>query len=198
MFGVPDPGGWNEQARQADFFEVKGVVERIVPGASFSPEDSPKPFLHPGRAALVSLPDGTKAGWIGELHPDAARSFGLEDWPVAAFELELECCEPDPARGFSAFENVPAVGMDLAVVVDEGVRVGEMLGAVRSGGGELLEEARLFDVYEGDQVPEGHKSVALGLTFRGEETLTDVQVKEELDGITRMLGERFGARVREG
>jgi phenylalanyl-tRNA synthetase beta chain len=88
--------------------------------------------------------------------------------------------------------------MDLAVVVDSEVRVGDLLEAVRSGGEPLLEEARLFDVYEGDQVPQGQKSVALGLTFRGEETLTDARVKQEVERITSMLGERFGARIREG
>lgn len=197
-FGTVSPGGWNEAARRADFFEAKGVVERLVPDAAFSPENPPRPFLHPGRAADVSTPEGREAGWVGEIHPETARSFGLEGWPVAAFELAVEFCEPDPARSFAAFVNVPPVGMDLAVVVEAEVKVGELLEAVRSDGGTLLEEARLFDVYEGDQVPERMKSVALDLTFRGEETLTDSQVKEELDHITRMLGERFGARVREG
>jgi phenylalanyl-tRNA synthetase beta chain len=198
MFGAITPGSWNEPARSAGFFEAKGVVERILPGASFAPQEPPRPFLHPGRAAVVGTPDGREAGWIGELHPDTARRFDLQGLAVAAFELDVGHCEPDPVSGFEAFANVPAVGMDLALVVDEAVRVGEMLGAVRSDGGPLLEEARLFDVYAGGQVPEGHKSVALGLTFRGGETLTDARVKEELDRITRMLGERFGARVREG
>ena len=198
MFGTLSPASWNEPERRADFFEAKGVAERLVPGASFAPDEPPRPFLHPGRAAVVTTPEGRRAGWVGEMHPERAGRFGLEGWPVAAFELEVEHCEPDPVRSFAAFVNVPPVGMDLAVVVDTGVRVGELLEAVRSGGGPLLEEARLFDVYEGDQVPEGKKSVALGLTFRGGETLTDARVKEELDRITRMLNERFGARVREG
>jgi len=196
MFGETSPGGWNDPGRSADFFEAKGVAERLVPGAGFAPEGLP-PYLHPGRAALVSAADGREAGWVGELHPETARSFGLGGWKAAAFELEVGYCEPDPVARFAPFVNVPAVGMDLAVVVDSRVRVGELLDAVRSGGGPLLEEARLFDVYEGHPVPEGEKSVALGLTFRGEETLTDARVKEELDRITRMLGERFGARVRE-
>ena len=198
MFGTVRPAGWNEPAARAGFFEIKGVAERLVPGAAFAPDDPPRPFLHPGRAAVVTSPDGREAGWVGELHPDAAESFGLEGLPVAAFELEVEVCEPDPQRRFAPFVNVPPVGMDLAVVVDQSVKVGELLEAVRSGGGELLEEARLFDVYAGDQVPEGQKSVALELTFRGEQTLTDEQVKEEMDRITALLAERFGARVREG
>lgn len=198
MFGTLTPGGWNESGRRADFFESKGLVERLVPGASFVPEDPPRPFLHPGRAALVSTAGGREAGWVGEIHPEVARSFGLEGWTVSAFELEFEACEPDPRRRFEPFANVPAVGMDLAVVVDSEVRVGDLLEAVRSGGDPLLEEARLFDVYEGDQVPRGQKSVALGLKFRGEETLTDDRVKQEVERITSMLGERFGARIREG
>lgn len=198
MFGTVSPSGWNEPATRADFFEIKGIVERLVPGASFAPDDPPRPFLHPGRAAAVTGPDGREAGWVGELHPESAESFGLEGLPVAAFELEVGVCEPDQQRRFTPFVNVPPVGMDLAVVVDESVKAGDLLEAVRSGGEALLEEARLFDVYAGDQVPEGQKSVALELIFRGEQTLTDEQVKEEMDRISALLAERFGARVREG
>ncbi|MDN5698676.1 MAG: phenylalanine--tRNA ligase subunit beta, partial [Rubrobacter sp.] len=161
-------------------------------------DDPPRPFLHPGRAAVVTSAEGREAGWVGELHPDSAQRFGLEGVPVAAFELEAGMCEPDLQRRLVSFVNVPPVGMDLAVVVDDSVRAGELLEAVQSGGGELLEEARLFDVYAGDQVPEGQKSVALELTFRGEQTLTDEQVKQEMDRISGLLSERFGARVREG
>lgn len=198
MFGTVSPGGWNEPARRADFFEAKGLVERLVPGATFVPDEPPRPFLHPGRAAVVATADGQEAGWLGELHPETAERFELEGWRISAFELEVAACEPDLVRSFAPFVNVPPVAMDLAVVVDARVRVGELLEAVRSGGGPLLEEARLFDLYEGAPVPEREKSVALGLTFRGEETLTDAQVKREFDRITQMLGERFGARVREG
>jgi phenylalanyl-tRNA synthetase beta chain len=193
LAGTVLPPGWNVSALTASFFEAKGLVERLVPGALFEPR--PKPFLHPGRAAVV-LADDVEAGWVGELHPDVAERFGLEDWPIAAFELDLGATEPDPPTRFAPFYNVPAVAMDLAVVVGEEVRVGEMLEVVADLRSPILAEMRVFDVYEGAQVPAGKKSVALNFTFRAEETLNDVVVKEELDRISERLREVFGAEVR--
>jgi phenylalanyl-tRNA synthetase beta chain len=122
----------------------------------------------------------------------------LEGWPVAAFELDLGATDPDPLTRFAPFYNVPAISMDLAVVVGEEVRVGEMLEVVADLHSPILAEVRVFDVYEGAQVPSGKKSVALNFTFRAEETLNDAVVKEELDRISERLREAFGAEVRSG
>jgi phenylalanyl-tRNA synthetase beta chain len=180
--------------RRAGFFEAKGIVERLVPGASFSPET--RPFLHPGRSAVVRVRDSV-AGWVGELHPETAEKFDLSVGPVAAFELDLAFCDPDPDPRFQPFTNVPAVSRDLAVVVDSGVPAGDMLAAVEDAGSTLLAGSRVFDVYEGAQVPEGKKSVALHFAFRSEETLTDEAVNAELARISARLEVRFGASVRD-
>ncbi len=187
------PAGWNVPELRAGFFEAKGFVERLVPGASFEP--AARPFLHPGRSAVV-LVGGSEAGWVGELHPDVAESFGLGGFPVAVFELDLTFCEPDPTPRFEPFVNVPAVSRDLAVVVDAAVRVGEMLASIEALRSPILTEARVFDVYEGSPVPEGHKSVALSFTFQGERTLTDEEVNAEIGRISARLQELFGARTR--
>ena len=192
LTGTIRPAGWNAPAARAGFFEAKGLVERLVPGASFA-ADAPS-FLHPGRSAVVRV-DGADAGWVGELHPEAAEKFGLDGWPVAAFELNPGVCRPDVEPRFEPFVSVPAVARDLAVVVERGVPVGAMISSVENIGG-LLAEVRVFDVYEGGQVPEGHKSVALGFVFQGERTLTDEEVDAEMARITAHLGERFGGRVR--
>ena len=195
LVGTVRAAGWNVPPKQAGFFEAKGIVERLVPGADFEPRT--RSFLHPGRAAVV-LVDGEEAGWVGEVHPQTAEGFGLEGWPAAAFELDLAFADGDPEPGFRAFVNVPAVSMDLAVVVDGNVPVGEMLGEVSALGILTLVETRVFDVYEGSQVPEGKKSVALNFTFQAEETLTDERVKEDLDRISARLSEALGAEVRSG
>ena len=192
LAGTIRPAGWNAPAARAGFFEAKGLVERLVPGASFAAE-APS-FLHPGRSAVVRV-DGADVGWVGELHPEVAEKFGLDGWPVAALELDPGLCRPDVEPRFEPFVSVPAVARDLAVVVERGVPVGEMISSVESIGG-LLAEVRAFDVYEGDQVPEGHKSVALGFVFQGERTLTDEEVDAEMARITAHLGEGFGGRVR--
>lgn len=193
LAGAIQPTGWNSPERRAGFFEAKGVVERLVPGAAF--EAQKEPFLHPGRSARVMV-DGVDAGWVGELHPEVAGKFGLEGWPVAALELDLALCEPEPELRFEAFTNVPAVTRDLAVVVDDEVRAGALVEAVKSSQSSLLTQARVFDVYEGSQVPEGKKSLALGFTFQGEETLTDATVEAEVRGLVELLEREFGARVR--
>ncbi|MDQ4127131.1 MAG: phenylalanine--tRNA ligase subunit beta [Actinomycetota bacterium] len=193
LAGIVRPAGWNVPAMRAGFFEAKGLVERLVPGAAFVPRA--RPFLHPGRAATVHA-DGVELGWIGELHPEVSQQFGLGGWPVAAFELDPALCRPDPEPRFEAFVNVPAVDRDLAVLVNERVKVGDMFSSIEGVRSPLLVEARVFDVYAGSQVPPGEKSVAFGFTFRGEQTLTDEEVDAEIGRIATRLGEEFGARVR--
>ncbi|WP_166175618.1 phenylalanine--tRNA ligase subunit beta [Rubrobacter tropicus] len=194
LAGTVRPAGWNVSELRAGFFEAKGLVERLLPGASFEPGVAPA-FLHPGRSASVRAGD-TVAGWVGELHPEVAERFGLDGWPVAAFELDAGLCRPDPEPRFRPFVNVPVVPRDLAVVVDEGVPVGEMLAAVEGLGSETLAEARVFDVYAGSQVPEGQKSVAFGFVFQGERTLTDDEVDVEMKRIATLLSDEFAAQVR--
>ena len=193
LAGTVRPAGWNAPELRAGFFEAKGVVERLVPAAAFEP--TVRPFLHPGRSAVVRV-DGSEAGWVGELHPEIAEKFELEGWPVAAFELNLTFCEPDPTPRFDPFVNVPAVGRDLAVVVDARVRVGDMLASIEALRSPILTESRVFDVYEGPPVPEGRKSVALSFTFQGERTLTDEDVNAEIGRVSARLEEEFGARIR--
>jgi phenylalanyl-tRNA synthetase beta chain len=172
---------------------AKGIVERLVPGGRFEPGE--RPFLHPGRSAVVRV-DEREAGWVGELHPEVIERFGLEGWPVAAFELDLALCEPDPTPRFEPFVNVPAANWDLAVVVASSVPVGEMLAAIEELRSPILAETRVFDVYEKPPVPEDHKSVALNFTFQGEETLNDEAVSAEVRRIASRLEEGFEARIR--
>jgi phenylalanyl-tRNA synthetase beta chain len=193
LAGTVRPAGWNVRELRAGFFEAKGVVERLVPGATFVPEA--KSFLHPGRSAVVRV-GGEEAGWVGELHPEVAERFELGDWPVAALELDPALCRPDPVMRFEPFVNVPVVARDLAVLVEDRVSVGDMLAAIEVMQSPLLVAARVFDVYAGSQVPSGQKSVALAFTFRGEKTLTDEEVDAAIQNITARLGETFGARVR--
>ena len=192
LAGTVRPAAWNTPAVRAGFFEAKGLVERLVPGATFVPE-APS-FLHPGRSAVVSV-GGEVAGWVGELHPETVEGFELDGWPVAALELDPVYCRPDVEPRFEPFVSVPSVARDLAVVVDRDVPVGQMLSSVEALG-DLLVEARVFDVYEGAQVPEGSKSVALGFVFQGDRTLTDDEVDAEMERIAAHLGERFGGRIR--
>jgi phenylalanyl-tRNA synthetase beta chain len=193
LAGTVRPAGWNVPEFRSGFFEAKGLVERLVPEARFVP--ATRPYLHPGRSAAVLVGD-EGAGWVGELHPDVAGRFGLDGWPVAALELDTALCRPSPEPRFEPFVNVPAVARDLAVLVDEGIPVGDMLRSVQGLTGHLLTEVRVFDVYAGSPVPPGQKSVAFGFTFQGEKTLTDEEVDAEVGRIKSRLEDEFGVRVR--
>ncbi|MGI8648787.1 MAG: phenylalanine--tRNA ligase subunit beta [Rubrobacter sp.] len=179
-----------------EFFGVKGVVERIVPGATF--ERAEKVFLHPGRSAVVKVGE-KEVGWVGEVHPAFALAFDLDDGQgrkIAAFELELSVCDAAPEPDFEVFFNVPSVARDLAVVVGSKVPAAELLESARSAASGKLRESGIFDVYDGDQVQAGKKSVALSFVFGGNETLTDEVVDDEMKAIVAALEERFGAQVR--
>jgi phenylalanyl-tRNA synthetase beta chain len=193
LAGTVRPAGWNVPEVRGGFFEAKGIVERLVPGARFVRAE--KPYLHPGRSAVVLVGE-REAGWVGEVHPEVVESFDLAGWPVAALELDTALCRPDPEPRFEPFVNVPAVARDLAVLVEERLPIGEMLDTVYALTGSMLTEARVFDVYVGSQVPQGQKSVAFAFTFQGEKTLTDDEVDAEVGRIVAKLEDEFGARVR--
>lgn len=145
------------------------------------------PMLHPGKAAT------TDAGWLGELHPTLLEGV----W--GTFELDLATLfAPVPER--IVYEDVitfPAVLQDIAVAVDEEVEVGALVDAAREAAGSVLREARVFDVYRGEQVGEGRKSVAIHLSFQStERTLTDDEAAGVRGRIVAALAERFGAELR--
>jgi phenylalanyl-tRNA synthetase beta chain len=174
------PGTWRSEPRPADFHAAKGLVEAMLAtvGVECWLEPGERPFLHPGRTGTVLAGDERKLGWIGELHPSVAGAWDL-DGTVAAFELDADLIAelapgPLPYRDVTSF---PAVIQDIAVVVDDDVPAAEVERAVRAAGGELLDRLAIFDVYRGDQVGPGRKSLALRLEFRSpERTLTDADV----------------------
>jgi phenylalanyl-tRNA synthetase beta chain len=193
------PKSWRGGGEPADFFAVKGVLEGLATrlGAALAFEPASEPFLHPGRAAAV-LVDGSEAGWIGELHPLICREWDLE--AAAGFEVGLAALVGAAAGGEETFEDVttfPAVLQDLAVVVPADVSAARVHEAVLAGGGELLRSADVFDLYEGKQLGEGRKSLALRLEFRaGDRTLTDEEVAERRAAIVASL-DGIGGSLRE-
>jgi phenylalanyl-tRNA synthetase beta chain len=193
------PGSWRSEPRAADFFAAKGVLESVLKtvGVAIWCEPGERPFLHPGRTATVLAGDERKLGWIGELHPSVAREWDLAG--AACFEIDLDLVAeiapgPAPFRDITSF---PPVVQDIAVVVPEDVPAAEVERVVREGGGELLDRVELFDVYHGDQVGEGRKSLALRLEFRSpERTLTDEDVAPVRASIVDAVASRFGAVLR--
>ena len=192
------PGTWRSEPRPADFFAAKALAEAMLEsvGIEMWVEPGERPFLHPGRTATVLAGDERKLGWIGELHPSVARAWDLGDGTVAAFELDADLIAelapgPQPYRDVTSF---PAVVEDIAVVVDEELPAGEVEAKVREAGGDLLDRVELFDVYRGEQLGEGRKSVAFRLEFRSpERTLTDEDVAAARTQIEAALADLGGA-----
>ncbi|HWQ02080.1 MAG TPA: phenylalanine--tRNA ligase subunit beta, partial [Gaiellaceae bacterium] len=172
------------------FARVKGVVETLLEALHVEAEfeRTIEPFLHPGKAARID------SGWLGELHPAT-----LAGW--SAFELDLGALfegVPDTVT----YEDVityPPVRQDLAVAVPDDVPAAALAAAAREAAGVELREARVFDVYRGEQVGEGRKSVALSLVFQAaDRTLSDEDAARLRASIVEALAERFGAELRGG
>jgi len=190
---------WRGGGGAFDFFALKGALEALAGqlGAEVAFEPAAEPFLHPGRSAAVEL-GGVAAGWIGELHPLVCREWDLD--AAVAFEVDTAPLLAAASAGEEGYEDVttfPAVYQDLAVLVPAEVAATEVRAAVLAGGGELLRAADVFDLFEGDQLGEGRKSLALGLEFRApDRTLTDEEVAGLREAIKAEL-EQIGGTLRE-
>ena len=177
--GPLTPGSWRGSEDSADFFALKGTLEMLGGqlGATLDFEPGGEPFLHPGRCASVSV-GGVPAGWLGELHPLVCRGWDLE--AAVAFEVDLAQLIAAATAGEETYEEVttfPSVVEDIALIVPREIAAERVRRAVVAGGGALLDAAAVFDLYEGPQVAEGFKGLALRLAFRApDRTLTEAEV----------------------
>ena len=198
LAGERDGSGWWGKGRPATWADAVAVVREVartlnvpveVAAASYAP-------WHPGRCAEVRLGDRV-VGHAGELHPRVCTAYGVPP-RTAALELDLDAliaaATPVHAPTFSTY---PVAKEDVALVVDTSVTSGELEATLREGAGSLLETVRLFDVYTGDQVPAGKKSLAYALRFRApDRTLTDAEVAQARDAAVALAGQRHGAALR--
>lgn len=185
-----------------DFFTMKGVVEEFFEKAglggriTYDPEDK-KPFLHPGRQADI-IYDGVKVGYLGEVHPQVCENYNIGDRVYYAdidmpYIVEHACFD----KKYEGIAKFPTSTRDISLVVDKEVLIGTMENAIIKKGGKLLESCELFDIYEGEQVGEGKKSVAFSLVFRAKDrTLSDTEISEIMDKILAELT-RLGAVLRQ-
>lgn len=187
---------------EGDFFTMKGVVEEFFEKAGLKKRiiynpDNKKPFLHPGRQADIVY-DGQTVGYLGEVHPVVAGNYGINDRVYYAdidmpYIVELA----DFDKKYEGIAKFPASTRDISLVADKSVMIGTMEDAIIRRGGKLLESCSLFDIYEGEQVGEGKKSVAFSLVFRAKDrTLADTEINEIMDKILAELT-KLGAVLRQ-
>jgi len=204
LCGRRRPESWDDAGRPAealDFFDLKGVVEALaadlhLPAPVY--RRASVPFLHPGKAAELTAA-GRTLGYFGELHPKTAESFDLAGRAVLVGEFNLEALQAiTPARhGYTPTPRFPAALRDVAVIVPEDTPADRVEAEVRAGGGELLRGVRLFDLYRGDSIGPGVKSLAYALTYQADDrTLTDKEVEKAHKKIQDRLRHVLKAQIR--
>jgi phenylalanyl-tRNA synthetase beta chain len=184
------------------FYDLKGLLEAVLHALQIREWEtvvSAHPALHPGRSASICVA-GREVAFLGELRPDVAMGFELETWPVLAAEVDLDALieAADTARVFHPLPRYPAVYRDLAAVVDRNLPASQLLNVVKRAGGELLESAKFFDVYEGGQLPSDKKSIAVEMVFRStESTLTQEEVSAVMERIVEGIRAELGGTLRD-
>ncbi|MCM1182944.1 MAG: phenylalanine--tRNA ligase subunit beta [Roseburia sp.] len=184
-----------------DFFVMKGVVEEFLVsiGMKRKPKYDPnaeKPFLHPGRQALIRYQDAV-IGYLGELHPEAADNYDI-DTKVYIAVLDMPEILPYASfdRKYEGIAKYPAVSRDISMVVPKEIPVGDIEQMIEQRGGKILEDYQLFDIYEGAQIQAGFKSVAYSITFRAKDrTLEESDVTGAMKKILNGL-ESLGIELR--
>ncbi len=206
MTGRHAPSAWDDplgaKPKTLDFYDLKEVVEALVRdfhlvGVSYRGTKE-IPYLHPGRAAELLL-GGKVAGCFGELHPKATQAFELGERSILVADLDLESIlAVVPERfPYNPLPRFPAALRDMAVIVEETMTHERIAVEMCAAGGELLGEARLFDLYRGEPIPAGQKSLAYALTYRADDrTLTDKEVDKAHKKIEDRLRHMLKARIR--
>jgi phenylalanyl-tRNA synthetase beta chain len=198
----PTPLTWTAPVRQRDFYDLKGVVEGLL--AQWSPGEmrpeplADSPMYHPGRSARIVW-RGEAIGEFGELHPDLAEAYDLRGRVcIARIDLlKAAAVVSRSAPQFQAIPRFPGTWRDLALVVDRSVAAGAIEEEVRKAAKPYLEDFTVFDVYEGEKIPAGKKSLALRVRLRSpENTLAEEEITGVMDKVVSRLEKQFGATLR--
>jgi len=185
-----------------DFYDLSGIVEEVMDVLGIKDFEvlpvKDNPSFHPGRTAKLVI-GGKECGIFGQVHPNVSEKFDApEESYIGIIDIEPLVEAANLKAEFKPLPRYPAVARDIAMLVDDGVLVKQIEKLIRESAGNILEEAKLFDVYKGKQVPEGKKSVAYSLTFRASDrTLTDEEVSQSMSKIIKALSEKLGAQLRE-
>jgi phenylalanyl-tRNA synthetase beta chain len=199
LAGDREPPGWWGESRPASWADAISAVRRLAQALSVEVTISSAQMApwHPGRCGEVRVGE-TVVGHAGELHPRVCKAYGVPERTAAA-ELDLDLLLASAAAIVAApeFSTYPVAKEDVALLVDETVPAADVEAALRAGAGDLLERIRLFDVYAGEQVPPGKKSLAFALRFRAaDRTLTEAETGAARDAAVASAAARVGAEQR--
>jgi phenylalanyl-tRNA synthetase beta chain len=198
--GEVAPEQWGQAGRPVDFFDLKGDLEATLAltgrGGDFEFVATAHPALHPGQSACIEL-DGRAIGWIGLLHPELERRLDLAGNSYL-FEIDLDRLGLGRLPAFEPLSKFPAIRRDIALVVDRGVSYAQVRQRVLAAAPEILKDIGLFDVYTGQNIEPGVKSLALGLILQASShTLTDQEVDAAVQQVITTLERDLGAQLRD-
>jgi len=191
---------WQGEKKAADFYVAKGVLDGLFDLLGLSDRISCRPAkradLHPGRTAEIAL-DGNVIGFVGQLHPAVQKEYDLKETYVFELALaELLNTEGEEIR-YESIPRFPSVVRDIALVVDDAIEAGALKQAIEEAGKPLLKDVALFDVYKGERLPGGKKSLAYSLRYYDpERTLTDEEVTAVHERVLAAAEKQFGAVLR--
>jgi phenylalanyl-tRNA synthetase beta chain len=196
MYGSELPEQWAEKTRKVDFYDLKADVEHLCQGLGLTPEFRAQEIagLHPGQSAAI-FEGQTQIGCLGLLHPQIAQSLKLSG--VYLFSLNMDLIGKSPKMNFKAISKFQAVSRDIAIVIKSETPAGDIERAIHSVAGQTLQALFVFDVYQGQGIPEGHKSLALRLVWQSlEATLEEQQINDLMAKVIACLNEKFAAKLR--
>ena len=184
--------------RTADFFDLKGDLQVLLDQSHVKNIEfvaAEHPALHPGQCAQL-LQDGAVVGWIGSLHPNLQKSLDLSQTAIM-FEIEQTVLETQHLPAYQEISKFPAVRRDIAIVIDADTPMQVITDTVNNAAPDFLNKVVVFDVYHGDKLASGRKSVALGLILQEKSrTLTESEVEQTIAGIIKVLEVELGATLR--
>ncbi len=200
IYGPALPEQWGSAERKVDFYDAKADVEALLAltrkADQFRFVAENHPALHPGQSARIYFGD-QPAGWLGALHPALEKSFDLRGH-CYLFEIKADMLSEKSVPKFAEISKFPAIRRDLAVLVDEAITADEVLNCINNAAPEGLQNLKLFDLYAGERIDSGRKSLALGLTLQAQSrTLTDEEVDAAIERVVNSLVRELGATLRE-
>jgi len=200
VYGDIEPEQWGSATRKADFYDVKADIEALIALTNRSDEfrfvAETHPALHPGQTARIYLGNDA-VGWLGAIHPTLERELDLHGHTYL-FEIKAASLCSKTVAKFMEISKFPAIRRDLAVVVPRETEAESVFSCIENASPETLQNLKLFDVYEGEHIDSGRKSLALGLTLQAQSrTLTDEEVDAAIERIVTTLSEDLGATLRE-
>jgi len=200
LTGSREQEHWDQPSVASDFFDLKGAVEQLLGAGgnqnSYLWRHSENRMLHPGQSASISI-ENREIGFLGALHPAVSKQFGFKQSVLVA-ELDLDPLLVGRVSKFEMLSKFPSVRRDLSVLVAEEISAEKIIDLVKTSDNEILRSAHIFDLYTGEGVKKGLKSITLGLILQGfSRTLEEQDIERVVDKVISVLKDKLDASIRE-